>query len=141
MRGWSAIEAYLQKHDSGKVKDYADDIDTLLVFVSYWLQHNIVFIGSSHLQAGLFSAILTAFVVESYTILQPDGTQITNQLLADISIELRGGNVTKPTPPVASFTPTTAARWINALFFLSLVLSLTAALFTLLVKVSQEPHF
>lgn len=34
LNGWSAIENYVQKHDSGMVKDYADDIDTLLVFVS-----------------------------------------------------------------------------------------------------------
>ena len=34
LSGWSAIENYLQKHDLGVVQDYADDIDTLLVFVS-----------------------------------------------------------------------------------------------------------
>lgn len=34
LSGWPAIEDYLQKHDAGMVKDYSDDIDTLLVFVS-----------------------------------------------------------------------------------------------------------
>lgn len=34
----------------------------------------------------------------------------------------------------APFTPTTSARWINALFFVSLVLSLAAALFGILAK-------
>ena len=34
----------------------------------------------------------------------------------------------------SSFSPTTAARWINVLFFFSLVLSLAAALFGILAK-------
>lgn len=34
LSGWSGIEDHLMKHDTGRVKDYLDDIDTLLVFVS-----------------------------------------------------------------------------------------------------------
>lgn len=67
--------------------------------------------------------------------LQPDSTQRTNQLLSDISSELRGTNVARPTSlDAVPFTPSTTARWINTLFFLSLVFSLTAALFGILVK-------
>ena len=33
MFGWAGIEHHMVKHDSDMVKDYADDIDTLLVFV------------------------------------------------------------------------------------------------------------
>ena len=32
--GWPWIENHLEKHDTGWVKVYADDIDSLLVFVS-----------------------------------------------------------------------------------------------------------
>ncbi|EKM51715.1 uncharacterized protein PHACADRAFT_57377, partial [Phanerochaete carnosa HHB-10118-sp] len=120
---WAAIEDYVQRHDGGKVKDYADDIDTLLVF------------------AGLFSAVLTAFVVETYTMLQEDTGQTTNQLLITISSQLAEGLPANPMPsPTASdssstsFVPSTAARWINILFFLSLVFSLAAALFGILAK-------
>lgn len=34
LSGWAAIEDSLLKYDLGRVKDYTDDIDTLLVFVS-----------------------------------------------------------------------------------------------------------
>lgn len=33
LSGWGGIEDHLSKYDRGWVKDYADDIDTLLVFV------------------------------------------------------------------------------------------------------------
>lgn len=32
--GWAGIEDHLMKYDTGKIKDFMDDIDTLLVFVS-----------------------------------------------------------------------------------------------------------
>ncbi|EKM61825.1 uncharacterized protein PHACADRAFT_58233, partial [Phanerochaete carnosa HHB-10118-sp] len=51
------------KYDGGRVTGYSEDIDTLLVF------------------AGLFSAILSAFVVQTYQLLQPDNLDATNRLL------------------------------------------------------------
>ena len=97
-------------------------------------------------QAGLFSAILTAFLVQTYPMLQADGTDTTNQLLAlSVSTQLRTAgtiisntlNQTLSTLADAvstSFSPSTATRWINILFFLSLVSSLAAALFSILAK-------
>lgn len=44
LSGWTGIEHHMAKHDTGMVKDYADDIDTLLVFVSILnLSHHISF--------------------------------------------------------------------------------------------------
>ncbi|EKM57466.1 uncharacterized protein PHACADRAFT_58023, partial [Phanerochaete carnosa HHB-10118-sp] len=60
---WAGIEDTAATDDEGKMKGYSEDIDTLLVF------------------AGLFSAILTAFVVSTYTMLQPSSADLTNQLL------------------------------------------------------------
>jgi hypothetical protein len=34
LSGWTGIEDYMLKHDTVRMKDHADDIDTLLVFVS-----------------------------------------------------------------------------------------------------------
>ncbi|GJE95708.1 hypothetical protein PsYK624_118940 [Phanerochaete sordida] len=110
------------------MEGYSDDMDTLLVF------------------AGLFSAILTAFVVQTYPLLQPSSTDITNQLLAAnnrmlvqgftaILTGISSGPLTSllvDDPP--PFQPRTSARWINCLFFTSLVLSLAAALFAILIK-------
>lgn len=92
-------------------------------------------------QAGLFSAVLTAFVVESYTMLQLDNTQTTNNLLTGISTQLQSIQRTGSTKisnssesAGQSFNPSTSVRWINCLFFLSLVSSLAAALFGILAK-------
>ena len=97
-------------------------------------------------QAGLFSAILTAFLVQTYPMLQADNTDTTNQLLAlSVSTQLRTAGtiitdaLNKTLTSLAdaassSFSPSTATRWINILFFLSLVFSLAAALFSILAK-------
>ena len=34
LRDWAAIRAHLKRHDAAMVKDYEDDINTMLVFVS-----------------------------------------------------------------------------------------------------------
>ena len=89
------------------------------------------------IEAGLFSAVLTAFVIETYTLLQPDSSNITNQLLIyGFSGQLSRMQLTdlNLTSLITSPTPSTPARWINALFFISLVLSLAAALFGILAK-------
>ena len=35
LSGWAGIEDHLLKHDNIRMKDYTDDIDALLVFVSF----------------------------------------------------------------------------------------------------------
>ena len=97
-------------------------------------------------QAGLFSAILTAFLVQTYQMLQPSAADTASELLAannrllvqGFSAVLTQAAFVAPAmlaladPPL--FTPSVPARWINSLFFVSLVLSLAAALFGILVK-------
>lgn len=124
------------KHDTVRFDGYADDIDSLLVFVSK-LSQNVHCVILNHSEAGLFSAILTAFVVQTYPMLQVDNTDTTNQLLAlGVSTQLGAAGVMAPqavnatlralvnTPP---FYPSTSIRSVNSLFFLSLVLSIAAA--------------
>ncbi|GJE97506.1 hypothetical protein PsYK624_137270 [Phanerochaete sordida] len=126
LSGWAGVEDHLFKHDTGETKYYAEDIDTLLVF------------------AGLFSAFLTAFVVQTYPMLTDDDSSTTNQLLALIaSTQIHATDTIIPSKVnstltslinAQSFSPPTSARAINILFFLSLVLSLSAALFGILAK-------
>ncbi|KAJ3554740.1 hypothetical protein NM688_g2951 [Phlebia brevispora] len=126
LKGWASVEDYMNSHDEEMVDDLTDDIDTLLVF------------------AGLFSAIVTAFVVQSYQLLQPNNPQVTVQLLSLIAIRLGGPpnstfepflNATAHTLPTStSFQPSASTVVINTLWFISLVLSLTSALLGMLVK-------
>ncbi|KAJ3554692.1 hypothetical protein NM688_g2977 [Phlebia brevispora] len=123
LRGWATIEKHMAVHDETTMKKYSDDIDTLLVF------------------AGLFSAVLTAFVVVSYPSLQPDNSQVSIDLLMGISTQLSsftvsGGyvNSTASSASPAPFQAASSAVAINSLWFLSLVFSFAAALYGILVK-------
>ncbi|PSR85706.1 hypothetical protein PHLCEN_2v5353 [Hermanssonia centrifuga] len=122
--GWAGIEDHMKEYDEGEMKVLNDDIDALLIF------------------AGLFSAVLTAFVVPSYLLLQPDNSQLSVQILDRISAQLARFEILPPfinsTAPDSSASPpfqvSTSARWMNCLWFLSLILSLSSALFGILAK-------
>ncbi|KAH9989253.1 hypothetical protein BJV77DRAFT_1185869 [Russula vinacea] len=78
---------------------------------------------------GLFSVIVAAFIIEFYKKLLPDSGEQTVDLLGQISKQLSNfpsGNLSitanQPSPPRASMI------WANAMWLISLVLSLTSAL-------------
>ncbi|KAI0795308.1 hypothetical protein BC629DRAFT_1286934, partial [Irpex lacteus] len=124
--GWCAVAAKVREFDEEKVKDTKEDIDTLLVF------------------AGLFSAVLSAFLVESYQRLLPDTASqtldsSTKSLLVMRHISLQMANpeyrpVALPEVMSSGFQPSEADVRVNVLWFASLVLSLTTASFSILVK-------
>ncbi|KAK7688912.1 hypothetical protein QCA50_007603 [Cerrena zonata] len=121
--GWAKISKLLRQHDERKIQNCKEDIDTLLVF------------------AGLFSAVLTAFVVESYTTLQEDPTDASAQMLVLISLQLQAltASTNVSNEIISSFTPapfrpSSSALWINGFWFSSLVCSLITASFGILVK-------
>lgn len=90
-------------------------------------------------QAGLFSAVLTAFLIESYASLQPDnGAEVVFLLrqLVSQNYTLSSGfaNSTSPFPSDPSFEAPLWAIRVNELWFASLILSLATASFGMLVK-------
>ncbi|KAI8986683.1 hypothetical protein BD414DRAFT_40168 [Trametes punicea] len=108
------------------IQAWKEEIDTLLVF------------------AGLFSAVLTAFNIESYKLLEQQPEDATAAILAQVSAQLNSlsvhpnfVNATRPTDP-ASLTPpfraSALAVRLNALWFSALVCSLLSASLGLLVK-------
>ncbi|KAF8551130.1 hypothetical protein OG21DRAFT_1487242 [Imleria badia] len=116
LTGWERIEDHYKDLDQNMVDGFKNDIDTLLVF------------------AGLFSAVLTAFLMQSNTLLRVDNSQTTVELLAQL-VALQMGNssnhsAVQPTP----FTPSSPSVLINTLWYLSLVLSLASALFGMMAK-------
>ncbi|KAJ3537994.1 hypothetical protein NM688_g6583 [Phlebia brevispora] len=122
--GWSAVEHYMRKHDEGMIRNLEGDVDTFLVF------------------AGLFCAVLTTFTaLQSYSLLQADNTQTTVELLTQICAQLESPssntiplNSTQPVAQILPFSAPASAICINVLWFLSLVLSLAAALFGIIAK-------
>ncbi|KAK7016200.1 hypothetical protein VNI00_018965 [Paramarasmius palmivorus] len=113
-RAYEKLQVEVKKYDDGMVLGWKEDIDTLLVF------------------AGLFSAVVTAFLIESYQWLSEDASVA---LLTQISQQLNGTQ-TQSTP----FTPDASSIRINCFWFLSLIFSLTSALFGLLCKQWLREH-
>ncbi|KAF8594064.1 hypothetical protein BDV93DRAFT_459730 [Ceratobasidium sp. AG-I] len=89
--------------------------------------------------AALFSAIVTAFVIESSKSLQEDNAAATVLKLVEISETLQlialgaRPNVTSPSA-AEPFQPTKNAVLVNKLWFISLSLSITVSLVAILVK-------
>ncbi|KAG7443318.1 uncharacterized protein BT62DRAFT_857054, partial [Guyanagaster necrorhizus] len=122
-RVWRTYLDESQRFDADRVSDWRDTVDVLLVF------------------AGLFSAVVSAFVVQFSQNLQPNYNQISAYLLFElVSIQQAISNGTtvdfplSSVNPTADFTPATSVAWVNGLWFTSLALSLSAALISVLVK-------
>ncbi|KAJ7166704.1 hypothetical protein C8R46DRAFT_1271632 [Mycena filopes] len=116
---WAVYVGEAEKYDKGLVESWKGDMEGLLIF------------------AALFSAILTAFIIESYKSLNPDPSNASVQLLAQISGQLAAaanGSVYHIPSPPTSFSPSIAALTCNALWFISLGFSLGCALIATLVQ-------
>ncbi|KAJ7683778.1 hypothetical protein B0H17DRAFT_866092, partial [Mycena rosella] len=95
---WSVYVSEAEKYDKTLVESWRSDMEGMLIF------------------AGLFSASLTAFIIESYKTLTPDSgdatvvllTQILHQLAANSS----GSTVNMP-PPGSSFAPPSTSLICN----------------------------
>ncbi|EJD44290.1 hypothetical protein AURDEDRAFT_27191, partial [Auricularia subglabra TFB-10046 SS5] len=113
---WQKCGSALEKYDAELCKAYREEIDTLLVF------------------AGLFSAVVTAFSIESYQWLQDGSDDLMIGLLTHIARSV-ARNDTAPLPTLSSpAMPRSASIRINTYWFLSLSLSLSAALVAILCK-------
>ncbi|KAI0351165.1 hypothetical protein OH77DRAFT_1411676, partial [Trametes cingulata] len=131
-QAWSKTSEIVRMYSDDMVKRLNAEIDTLLGY------------------AGLFSAILTAFNVESYTLLQPSQPDPTLLALERISAQLGSFlvlpphvNSTQPPfqqseavfAPAGLSTPTPLwAVWLNILWFSSLFCSLAAASIGMIIK-------
>jgi hypothetical protein len=94
---------------------------------------------SRRLQSGLFSATVAAALVLTFPDLKPDPQDQTNFYLANIYQLLassNGSHITVPTtlPDPPAFSPPASAISVNLLWFLSLFISLTCALFAILLQ-------
>lgn len=143
MSGWAGMAHTFRTMDEEKIRDCKEDIDTLLVFVRTILRAFCPRLTQHILQAGLFSAVLTAFLVESYNTLSPDKTDTVIALLAQIASRtnsytsdsnIPNSAVPSSTSILPSFEPTASSLRVNTLWFTSLNLSLITASFGIMVK-------
>ncbi|KAJ6476746.1 hypothetical protein C8R47DRAFT_1323554 [Mycena vitilis] len=115
---WAVYVSEAEKYDKGLVESWRSDMEGMLIF------------------AGLFSASLTAFLIESYKMLIPDSGDTTVFLLAQISQQLSASATGTPftITPASPFHPPASSIACNLLWCLSLGLSLTCALVATLVE-------
>ncbi|KAJ7128769.1 hypothetical protein C8R43DRAFT_1210171, partial [Mycena crocata] len=96
---WAVYVSEAEKYDKGLVESWKSDMEGILIF------------------AGLFSASLTAFLIESYKTLIPDPADKTVDLLARISQQLAASsNGTTFTAPLSPpFAPLVSSLVCNAM--------------------------
>ena len=90
--------------------------------------------GLTDQQAGLYSAIITAFIIESYKGLSQGPEDKTVKLLAEISAKLGGNVFSAANAAQNSNSPSFSAVVINSLLFASLVAALSSAFIGIMVK-------
>ncbi|KAF8597592.1 hypothetical protein BDV93DRAFT_416638, partial [Ceratobasidium sp. AG-I] len=118
---WQLYLEEAKEHDEELVKGQNDNLDMMLLF------------------AALFSAILSAFLIDSKSLLQQDPADVSVALLLSIAqsqqrIEQGNPQLVSELIELPSFSAPLYARWINGLWFFSLALSLSAALIAMLAK-------
>ncbi|TFK60535.1 hypothetical protein BDN72DRAFT_523948 [Pluteus cervinus] len=104
---WEECYKRVAEYDENMCKAWREEIDKLLLF------------------AGLFSAAVTAFVVESYQWLDRSSDPTAELLAQLISLQF---NTTTPVISVAPTGPSASAVRVNVYWFLSLILSLISVL-------------
>ncbi|KAH9033198.1 hypothetical protein EDB83DRAFT_1834103 [Lactarius deliciosus] len=110
---------HAQKFDDENVENWKGGAESILLFT------------------GIFSATVATFIAMSYPTLKQDPNDITQSLLRQISQQLANPNRTIPSASLSdqsSFTPSASVVFVNSVWFLSLVLSLTCALIATLLQ-------
>ncbi|CUA70792.1 Vascular endothelial growth factor receptor 2 [Rhizoctonia solani] len=124
-RVWKVYVQETDKWDRELVDGWNKSLDVILVF------------------AALFSAVSTAFLIESSAMLQQDPNDVSATVLLAISQTLlviaNGSSVDMPTSssspdPASSFSPSQYAVIVNTLWYLSLSLSIATSLLAMLAK-------
>ncbi|PPQ66386.1 hypothetical protein CVT24_007215 [Panaeolus cyanescens] len=117
---WEKSLQTVKDFDNGMCDAWVDEIQYMLVYVGSF--------------AGLFSAVVATFAVETQKLLQPDPAITTVILLSQVAAQL-GSNATLVealSEPFQDISPAEALR-INALMTVSLILSLGVALLGIMV--------
>ena len=124
------------EEDKKMADNWKADADGILIFVGFNLL--ILCFSPAHpSKTGLFSAAVASLISVSIQDIRPNPQDTSNFYLANIHQSLADPNRSTtsrslPSPP--TFSPPNYAVWVNALWFLSLVISITCALLATLLQ-------
>ncbi|CAE6470796.1 unnamed protein product [Rhizoctonia solani] len=135
---WKTYVKETDRFDQELVDGWNNSLDMLLLFVRLcYSKKTSPYSICTLLQAALFSAISTAFVLESTQDLKPDYADTSAQALKEILVAVSSGNSgeSSDVPSVDEpFSPTPTAIKVNILWFMSLSLSVAVALIAIVAK-------
>ena len=132
---WSEYLKDVKEYDETLTETWKEDANGVLTFVSaHLLVPTLVTI--TYRKTAIFSAVVGAFIIESYKMLSPDSGNQTVFLLRQLSNQITGlANGTSIQPqPDPPFSPTVSVICVNSIWLLSLVLSTTSALLATLTQ-------
>ncbi|KAJ3976650.1 hypothetical protein EV361DRAFT_816327, partial [Lentinula raphanica] len=119
-RGWWVYLDEATAFDNDMIGELGDSLDILLVF------------------AGLFSAVVTTFVAQTSQALSTDYGSLSASYLGEISTILRASRNSSTVSQIpttdTTFSPDVGDIWVNGLWFTSLTIALSVALFAVLAK-------
>ncbi|KZW00424.1 hypothetical protein EXIGLDRAFT_745670 [Exidia glandulosa HHB12029] len=117
-RVWKVYRDEATAHDETMLDGWNKTLDVLLIF------------------AGLFSAVATAFLIESYKLLEPDQSSayMSTALYLLVTRDNPSTSSMLPPPPALGLAASTMSRAVNWLWFTSLLLALAVALLGILIK-------
>ena len=122
-----------EEYDREFLKNCDEDLNTTLIFVSYAHRSNTRLLTWT--QAGLFSAVTSAFIIQVHSGLQPDPTEETAALLRVLLYKMDntafGGDI--PSIPQWTGPPRTIVH-VQAILYTSLAASLFSAFLAMLGK-------
>ncbi|KAF9475934.1 hypothetical protein BDN70DRAFT_203020 [Pholiota conissans] len=107
---WEHCRTLASKYDAEMCASWKAEVENLLIF------------------AGLFSASVTAFTIESYKWLQPNPSSYSDQILSLIYIQLNPATGIQSLSMLSDSIPQGPTVRINIYWFLSLTLGLTTVL-------------
>lgn len=111
-RPYDGVHRITAWEDTNLCAAWIDELEKLLIF------------------AGLFSGVVTAFVIQSYQILQEDPNEVSARMLTQIATQL-GNPSAQALTPLQISPPFSPPRWaviVNIVWVISVSLSLIAAL-------------
>ncbi|KAF9524641.1 hypothetical protein CPB83DRAFT_749692, partial [Crepidotus variabilis] len=118
---WKTVSDHLIQREAERCEAWKDEVDKLLVF------------------SGLFSAVVTGLLVETHKSLSQDPLlALLSQLVAQNANQT--DTVIKSSGVSGTFSPSGSNKRVNALWFLSLVLSLSTALFGIVAQQWLREH-
>ncbi|VDC02264.1 unnamed protein product [Peniophora sp. CBMAI 1063] len=135
-RFWSLYLKQADMKDRERSERWKGDTEGILIFV----RDMSVISGSvqamTRRQTGLFASTVASFVIASYPALSPDSGEETVALLRQLVTLMNATHPTDvPAPHSApAFSASTTDVWVNALWFVSLIVSISCALLAIMIQ-------